>query len=205
MALTKVNALTVVGISDLQPSDDFVIRDHGTAPGSQAARRISYGVLDSRWKELPALGAAREHLAINAAGDAVEWVAPPTAGATAFIGLTDTPGSLGSAGQIVAVATGGTTLEFITPTSGGATTLLGLTDTPAAFGTAGQVLQVNQTTNGVVWGDKGTSGAGTFLALGDTPAAFTGQGGNSLRVNAGATALEYYTPANDDGALDWRN
>jgi hypothetical protein len=37
----------------------------------------------------------------------------------------------------------------------------------------------------------GEMGATTFLGLTDTPAAYTGQGGNLVTVNAGATALDY--------------
>lgn len=41
-------------------------------------------------------------------------------------------------------------------------------------------------------GGSGGGGASTFLQLTDTPAAYTGQGGRAVRVNAGATGLEFF-------------
>ena len=48
-------------------------------------------------------------------------------------------------------------------------------------------------------GDAIVSGGGggrvtTFVALNDTPSSYTGQGGNFVAVNAGATALEFVSP-----------
>ena len=57
-----------------------------------------------------------------------------------------------------------------------------------------------------VYSGGGGSGAETFLALTDTPAAF-GTAGQSLRVNTGTNALEFYTPAAgglDQAAVDAR-
>lgn len=42
------------------------------------------------------------------------------------------------------------------------------------------------------------AGGGTFISLTDTPASYAGQGGQAVRVNAGATALEFYTPVTTD-------
>lgn len=42
---------------------------------------------------------------------------------------------------------------------------------------------------------SGGGGSSTFLGLTDTPSAYSGSGGQSVRVNAGATALEFFTPA----------
>ena len=49
------------------------------------------------------------------------------------------------------------------------------------------------TTNGLVALIRGTTATpvSTFLALADTPASYAGQAGRALRVNAGATALEF--------------
>ena len=44
------------------------------------------------------------------------------------------------------------------------------------------------------------AGAGTFVALSDTPANFTGASLQSVRVNVGETALEFFTPAGGGGA-----
>ena len=59
-----------------------------------------------------------------------------------------------------------------------------------------QVLKYNSTTS--KWENKADGGGGgggstTFLGLTDTPANFTSQAGKYLKVNAGATALEYVT------------
>ena len=40
----------------------------------------------------------------------------------------------------------------------------------------------------------GGGGVTTFVALNDTPSSYTGQGGNFVAVNAGATALEFVSP-----------
>lgn len=65
---------------------------------------------------------------------------------------------------------------------------------PASDGTSGQVL----TTNGsgtLSWSSAG-SGSGTFTGLTDTPSSFTGSGGQFVRVNSGATALEFVDGVN---------
>lgn len=41
----------------------------------------------------------------------------------------------------------------------------------------------------------------TFISLTDTPTSYSGQGSKSIRVNSGATALEFYTPVT--GATTW--
>lgn len=57
--------------------------------------------------------------------------------------------------------------------------------------TNGQVLAWN----GTAWAPASASGATTFLGLTDTPGSFSGQGLAFVRVNTGATALEFITPA----------
>ncbi len=54
-----------------------------------------------------------------------------------------------------------------------------------------QVLKWDSTTSKWVNSSSGGGGSTTFAALTDTPANFTGQAGKFLKVNAGATALEY--------------
>ena len=61
---------------------------------------------------------------------------------------------------------------------------------------AGKILSWNG--SDYAWVDDQTGGGGgggstTFTGLTDTPANFTSQAGKYLRVNAGATALEYVT------------
>ncbi len=47
----------------------------------------------------------------------------------------------------------------------------------------------------------GGGGSSTFTGLTDTPAAYTGQATRSVRVNAGETALEFYTPAGSSSGI----
>jgi len=95
-----------------------------------------------------------------------------------------------TAGTDVAVADGGTnksswTLYAIPYASG--TTTIG----ERAIGTAGQVLAVNSGANGYEWIAPGGGGADHFVDLLDVPANYAGAGGKVVKVNAGATALEF--------------
>lgn len=63
----------------------------------------------------------------------------------------------------------------------------------------GQVLTWNNT-SGVWEAQAAPSGVTTFVALNDTPNNFTGAGGYFVRVNSGATALEF-TADIDDGTF----
>ena len=95
--------------------------------------------------------------------------------------------------SLLAALTGGARLPASAirdlPTGGGgATTFLGLTDTPTTF-TPNATLRVNSQGNQIVF--DSTERNENFLDLNDTPAAYTGQGGNIIAVNAGATALGF--------------
>ena len=66
---------------------------------------------------------------------------------------------------------------------------------PTTNGTSGEQLTSDGAGN-VTWAAAGTgggSGSSTFTGLTDTPANMNGQAGKYLKVNAGATALEYVT------------
>ena len=69
-----------------------------------------------------------------------------------------------------------------------ATPITSLADVAATAPAEGQVLiwRTNQYTP-----EAPPSGVTTFVALNDTPTAFTGAGGFIVKVNAGATALEF--------------
>jgi hypothetical protein len=69
---------------------------------------------------------------------------------------------------------------------------------PAADGTAGQVLVTDG--DGVLSFTTPSSGVTTFVALTDTPSSFTGSGGYYVKVNSGATALEFSQDV-DDGTF----
>jgi len=62
-----------------------------------------------------------------------------------------------------------------------------------------------------VW-SASTSGVTTFLALTDTPSSYAGQAGKGVRVNAGESAIEFFTlgggggtPAGSNGELQYNN
>jgi hypothetical protein len=69
---------------------------------------------------------------------------------------------------------------------------------PSADGDADQVLVTDGAGN-LSWADQ-TAGVTTFVALTDTPSAFTGAAGYYVKVNSGATALEFSQDV-DDGTF----
>jgi hypothetical protein len=79
----------------------------------------------------------------------------------------------------------------------GSVVIQGLTY-PAADGTADQVLKTNG--SGVLGWVTPSTGVTTFVALSDTPANFSGSGGYYVKVNSGATALEFSQDV-DDGTF----
>lgn len=108
-----------------------------------------------------------------------------------FLELTDTPASYsGQGGKITRVNAGGTALEFWTMPM--IPYLLGqLADVEAGTGVSdGDILRYR---DGIWQPEPITSlGATAFLTLTDTPASYAGAGGQLVRVNAGATGLEYW-------------
>jgi hypothetical protein len=85
----------------------------------------------------------------------------------------------------------------ITPNGTGKVVIDGLQH-PTADGTNGQVLVTNG--SGVLSFATPSSGVTTFVALTDVPASFTGSGGYYVKVNSGATALEFSQDV-DDGTF----
>lgn len=79
-------------------------------------------------------------------------------------------------------------------------TLGGLSDVNAPTPSNDQVLTWDAASSKWIAAASGSGGVTTFIALNDTPVAFTGSGGYFLRVNAGATALEF-TQDIDDGTF----
>ena len=97
---------------------------------------------------------------------------------TTFISQGDTPTSyVGQTGKLAAVNAAEDALEFI--------------DAPTSLpsgGAAGQVLTKNSATDGDAgWADSLKS----FISLLDTPSSYTGKAGKFVKVNAGATGLEF--------------
>ena len=109
-------------------------------------------------------------------------------GATTFIGLTDTAGSLGAAGQSVVVSPDGNSLAFsgIT-TEAGSSTFADLTDTVSSLGSEGQVVVVSGTTlafSGI------SASASAFSDLTDTPGSL-GSAGQSVVVSSDGNSLTF--------------
>jgi len=50
-------------------------------------------------------------------------------------------------------------------------------------------------------GGSGGGGASAFTGLSDTPSSYSGQGGKATRVNAGESAVEFYTPTDANDAV----
>lgn len=104
-------------------------------------------------------------------------------GASYFLGLTDTPSSYaGHTGKVPKVKGTEDGLEF--------DAIVGLAP---AGGASGYVLKKASAADyDFVWAlDEGGSGATEFIGLNDTPAGYTGAGDKVVKVNSGATALEF--------------
>lgn len=78
----------------------------------------------------------------------------------------------------------------------GVTTFLGLTDTPSSF-TANYYAKVNAGGTAVEWAALSQA----FLGLSDTPSSYSGQGGKLVKVNSGATGLEFISSPMPTGAV----
>jgi hypothetical protein len=116
-------------------------------------------------------------------GSSITFVESPSGsgGASYFVDLLDTPGSLGSNGQVLIMAGG--VLTFATMA------LSSLSNVSATAPTTGQSL----VWNGSQWAPSTISGGGggvsTFTALSDVPDVYTPLGW--VRINAAGTALEF--------------
>ena len=122
---------------------------------------------------------------------------------SADTGITDlvqdtTPqlgGSLDVNGQSIVSATNGNIA--ITPNGTGSIVLDGLS-WPQADGSANYVLKTNG--SGQLSWVAQSAGVTTFIALSDVPASYSGTGGYYVKVNSGATALEFSQDV-DDGTF----
>jgi hypothetical protein len=140
---------------------------------------------------------------LGVASGVLSWVSLPAAGATALTGLSDVSLSSPTNGQVLTYNS--STSKWIASTvtsSGGATSLATLSDVTISGTPANNSILKYDTTSGKwIVGTQSAGGSSTFVALTDGPGAFTGKAGQSVRVNTGATALEYYTPATGASTL----
>jgi hypothetical protein len=137
---------------------------------------------------VPTLGSANEQLRVNGAGTALEFFSQ------SIHDNSDTPASIGTAGQILQVNPAATALEYAALPAVYTTEVQDegaaeVTD-PTFFNFIGAGVTAAINGAGV---DITIPGGGAFTTLSDTPANYTGAGGQSVRVNVGETALEYFT------------
>lgn len=123
-------------------------------------------------------------------------------GATEFVDLTDVPATyVGQANKLVSVKNDETGLEFITFPSGTVTSVSGTSNRITSTGGTNPVIDIAATYVGQSSiTTLGTIGTGTWqgtligTSYGGTGLSAIGTATQLIRVNAGATALEYFTP-----------
>ena len=138
-------------------------------------------------------------LAVNSAGDAVEW-SDMEGGVTEFTELDDTPGSIGSQGQYLKSDIDSQEMpviewqDFSEP-------FTALTDVPSDYtGEGGQFLAVNGAEDAIEFVDAPTGGSSEFTELTDTPADYTGEAGQFLAVNDTEDGVEFVDAPGGGGA-----
>ena len=127
-------------------------------------------------------------------------------GGMTFLDLADTPANYDlSSLKAVRVNAGATGLEYYTPevspttTNGDLIYRDAVSDTRLPVGTNGQVLTSNGTYP--TWSTP-VAPLSAFISLTDTPASFATASLKSVRVNFSETALEYFTPVDNDTIYD---
>ncbi len=157
------------------------------------------------WTDFPTIPAAQVNSDWNATSGVAQILNRPTLAAVATSGqyadLSGKPSIPAAQVNVDWNATSGVAKILNKPTlfSGSYADLTGKPTIPSDLGDLANVSSAapaNQDVlswNGSDWAPSSTSGGGssTFLGLTDTPGNFATHGGKWLRVNAGATALEY--------------
>lgn len=200
--VTIDNSDNITGVTSLTTSNQgaIVLREL-TANGTNAVSLRASGTMASDYTiTLPAASPGTDTF-LKYDGTDYVW-GSGGGGATVFTDLTDVPSSYtGQANKLVAVKADESGLEFISAPSGTVTSVSGTTNritstggtTPAIDIAATYVGQSSITTLGTV--TTGTWNATTIaIARGGTGLTALGTANQLLRVNAGATALEYFTP-----------
>lgn len=117
-AVEGLNQKTTLALADL-----FVILDSTETAGQNAARRVTVGNLDARWRQAVPSAASSNPTNVSSAvaapgtstdyarADHVHHFSGSTTGATSFVGLSDTPSSLsGDGGEVIEVNSAGNAL-----------------------------------------------------------------------------------------------
>lgn len=173
VAVTPTQAVTA-GLPGQSGNADSCLRTSGSA--------LSWGACGGGGTALPPFTSAdaREHLAINGAGSALEWVAPPVP-----LKLSDAaPQPTGTA----AAGSGATAsrADHVHASSGGGTATPLSNATPAALGAAAP-------------GTASAASRGDHVHPTPIPT-LTGHGGNCLKANSAATGLEFAACGGGGGA-----
>lgn len=136
-------------------------------------------------------GSTGRYVAVNTAGNGLEFVIPPAVGATSFGQLDDVPTNFGTPGQTLVVNSSSSGLVYATPTSG-ITSFVGLSDVPNSYsGSANKILAVNGAGTGVVFITAPIGGVSAFSQLSDVPQSYAGQTGKFLAVNSTSNGVAF--------------
>jgi hypothetical protein len=84
-----------------------------------------------------------------------------------------------------------TAVGSLITTATGSLTLVGLSDVNVTSPTNNQILKYDSATGKWINGTSSGGGASTFTSLTDAPSSYSGAGGYFVKVNSGATALEF--------------
>lgn len=127
-------------------------------------------------------------------GTGADTAAKLTVGTNGYVLSADSGEATGL--KWIAASTGNVATDVIWDTKGDLAVATGAdTASKLTVGTNGQVLTADSTqSTGTKWATP-ASGVTAFTGLSDVPSSYSGQGSKSVRVNSGATALEFFTPA----------
>ena len=188
--------LTMEGAGQNDDATDFVLYFRGGAfsghTGTPARIIARYTVTTFGYPEI-ALWGDNTALPDNSTIEIYELVVKGGKGDTGATGPAGTPGVQGPKGDTGSTGPQGSKGDTGAQGSKGDTGAQGPkgdTGATGATGPAGPTGPQGPKGDTGAKGDPG-SGSSTFIGLADTPSAFTGQGGKYLKVNTGATALEY--------------
>ena len=176
----------------------LALRDDGSAGATLYAKES--GVGNTGWtafdvvtdflglSDTPAVYSAEKWVRVNAGGNALEFVDPPTVALGNFNDLADVPPLYATfGGYVVAVNLAETGLTFTNAAVGA---FVDLSDTPGAL-VANKFLQVNGTGTALVLVDETSGTAQAFTDLTDGPGNFTDAAGALVSVNAAGDAVVY--------------